>query len=83
MRKNVENILISIVVASVIVAALGLILSTKAMTTVRGLRRTATAMLATTLFVSTSVRYFIHSISLTSPPYPPKSYLLLAHVLVV
>lgn len=35
------------------------------------------------LSVSTSIRYFIHSISLTSPPYPSKSYLLLAHVLSV
>ena len=34
MRKNVENILMSIVVATVIVAALGLILSVKAMTSV-------------------------------------------------
>ena len=34
MRKNVENILMSIVVATVIVAALGLILSIKAMTSV-------------------------------------------------
>ena len=34
MRKNVENVLMSIVVATVIVSALGLILSIKAMTSV-------------------------------------------------
>ena len=34
MRKNVENILMAVVVASVIVAALGLILSIKAMASV-------------------------------------------------
>ena len=34
MRKNVENILMAVVVASVIVAALGFILTVKAMTSV-------------------------------------------------
>ena len=34
MRKNIENVLMAVVVATVIIAALGFILTIKAMTTV-------------------------------------------------